>query len=63
MIDRTKIRGLNPHCCRHTCATVLAEENVPAAIIKEILGHANYATTLGYTHISIDKKIEAINKI
>lgn len=63
MIDRTKIRGLNPHCCRHTCATVLAEENVPDVIMKEILGHANYSTTLDYIHISIDKKIEAINKI
>lgn len=62
-LARAQVRPLNPHCCRHTCATVLAETGVQPAIIKEILGHAKYETTLGYTHIPISAKIEAINKI
>lgn len=63
MIDRTGVRKLTPHCCRHTCATALAEEGIPPATIKEILGHRNYSTTLGYTHISLENKLAAINKI
>lgn len=63
LITRTGIRPLNPHCCRHTAATALAEAGVAPAIIKEILGHANYSTTLGYTHISIEDKVKAINSL
>ena len=61
--DRMGLRPLTPHCCRHTCATALAEDDVAPAIIKEILGHTNYQTTLGYTHISLAAKLEAVNKI
>lgn len=61
--DRMGLRPLTPHCCRHTCATALAEENIAPAVIKEILGHSNYQTTLGYTHISLDVKLNAINQI
>ena len=62
-VQRLPVRALNPHCCRHTCATILAEQGVSAATIKEILGHKNYQTTLGYTHISLESKLDAINKI
>lgn len=62
-VDRLQISKLTPHCCRHTCATALAQENVPPATIKVIMGHTNYQTTLGYTHISLEKKIEAVNRI
>ena len=63
LLERTRIRPLPPHCCRHTTATALAEAGVAPAIIQEILGHAKYDTTLGYTHISAKEKIAAINKI
>ena len=56
-------QNLTPHCCRHTFSTLMAEKGIQPAIIKETAGHANYSTTLGYTHISLESKLEAANKI
>lgn len=55
------IRDLDAHCCRHTCATALAEAGVPTAVIKTILGHEDYATTLGYTHMSLEELLKGVN--
>lgn len=54
---------LTPHCCRHTFSTMMAENGVQPAIIKETAGHANYSTTLGYTHIPLNSKLDAVNKL
>ena len=62
-IQRTGIRPLDAYCCRHTTATALAEKKVAPAIIKEIMGHTSYNTTLRYTHISVDEKVKAVNKL
>lgn len=62
-LKRLKIRRLTPHACRHSAATALAELGIPPAIIKEILGHKEYSTTLGYTHISLSEKLKAVNKM
>lgn len=63
-ISRLGLRKeLTPHCCRHTYATVLAEADVQPAIIKELAGHKNYATTLQYTHIANRKKSDTINNV
>ena len=64
--DALKYTGVSvhpPHSCRHTCATALAEEGVQPAIIQQILGHTDYQTTLGYTHVDVAPLIDAINKI
>ena len=60
-VERIGVRPLSPYSCRHTTATALAEQGVPPAIIKAIMGHTNYSTTLGYTHISAARKVEAVN--
>jgi hypothetical protein len=62
-IQRTGIRPLDAYCCRHTTATALAEKKVAPAVIKEIMGHTSYNTTLRYTHISVDEKVKAVNKL
>ena len=61
-LKRLGIRPLNAHCCRHTSATALAEAGVAPAVITAILGHEDYATTLGYTHISLEEKLAGVNK-
>ena len=45
-IDRT------PHCCRHTCISMLAEAGVDQTIIKKIVGHSGAMTLTEkvYTH-------------
>lgn len=46
-------RGCTPHKLRHTAATLMYQHgSVDVRILKEILGHANLATTEIYTHVS-----------
>jgi len=58
-IDRT------PHCCRHTCVSMLAEAGVDQTTIKKIVGHAGAMTLTErvYTHLDIETLVDAINKI
>ncbi|MFA5307645.1 MAG: tyrosine-type recombinase/integrase [Candidatus Babeliales bacterium] len=59
-----EIRELNPHSCRHTCATLLDKAGADTLSIQKILGHADYATTANiYTHTDIEKLRKAINLI
>ncbi len=51
-------KGYSPHKLRHTAATLMYQNGgVDVRILKEILGHANLATTEIYTHIS-DRQLE-----
>ncbi|MEG2857237.1 MAG: tyrosine-type recombinase/integrase [Clostridia bacterium] len=60
-LERLGIRKLNPHCCRHTFATLMANSGVQPAIITETIGHEDYSTTMQYTHIHIEEKLKAVN--
>ena len=54
----------DPHDARHTCASLLAEAGVDERIVRAILGHSsNEVTERVYTHISLEKKLDAINRI
>lgn len=59
--------GINhtPHCCRHTCISMLTSANVNEAIIKKIVGHKGKMslTEKVYTHIDIKELLDAINLI
>ena len=56
---------LTPHCCRHTCVSMLADKEVDPTYIKLIAGHsgAMSLTERVYTHIDIKELLNAINKI
>lgn len=41
-----------PHCLRHSFATRLIEEGVPAETVRILLGHASVKTTQGYLHLT-----------
>lgn len=41
---------------------ICRERGVAPAVITAILGHEDYSTTLGYTHISLDEKLAGVNK-
>ena len=58
-IDRT------PHCCRHTCISMLAEAGVNQTIIKKIVGHSGAMTLTEkvYTHFDVKELVDAINRI
>jgi len=40
------------HALRHTCATMLLEQGIPARVVMDVLGHSQIALTLGtYSHV------------
>ncbi|MBE5935375.1 MAG: site-specific integrase [Lachnospiraceae bacterium] len=61
---KLRING-TPHCCRHTCISMLAKADVNQTLIKLIVGHsgAMSLTEKVYTHLDIKELVEAINKI
>lgn len=64
ILEQLGLPKRNPHCTRHTCATLLARSGADTNAIKQILGHANYAFTAdAYTHVDIDFLKNAINTI
>ena len=52
-----------PHCCRHTCISLLAEAKVSPTYQKMIVGHkgAMSLTEKVYAHIDINLLIDAVN--
>lgn len=50
-----------PHDTRHTFISMLTEKGVDVRIIKAIVGHKMPDVTAIYTHISLDKMLEAVN--
>jgi len=43
---------VTPHCLRHSFATRLIEQGVPAETVRILLGHASIKTTQGYLHLT-----------
>lgn len=63
LMNRLGIEGVTPHTCRHTAATRWVEQGLPPEIIKQILGHASFATTADlYTHTDITALVAAIDR-
>lgn len=63
-IDRLQVSHLTPHSCRHTYFTMMADKQVPPALIAEAGGHADFDTTYkNYVHTPIEKLVEAVDKI
>lgn len=54
---------LVPYCCRHTYVTKLTALQVSPAMLQELVGHEDYDTTLIYTHLSIEERLEEVNKL
>lgn len=60
-LEKIGVRALNPHCCRHTFASMLAAANVPTLEIQKLMGHTDYSFTADtYTHIDTEPLKKAI---
>lgn len=51
-----------PHDGRHTYVTLLKRAGVDDGIIKKLVGHSSSVTNEVYTHVSIEEKLQAVNK-
>ena len=58
-----EFENLSPHGFRHTFATRCLEKGMNPLFVQRIMGHANYATTVSYTHILEDYQKNELSKI
>jgi site-specific recombinase XerD len=54
---------LTPYCCRHTYITMLTALKVSPAMLQELAGHKDYDTTLEYTHLSVQDRLNEVNRL
>ena len=58
------ITNIRFHDLRHTFASLLIESDVSMKVVQELLGHSTISTSMDiYTHISDEKKEEALLRI
>ncbi|MCH7473466.1 MAG: tyrosine-type recombinase/integrase [Gemmatimonadetes bacterium] len=46
------LERLRPHDLRHAFVTRKLAEGVPVQLVSKYVGHADLATTMGYTHLA-----------
>lgn len=64
LIKKAKVPPLSLHGLRHTSATLMLKENIPAKVVSERLGHSKVGITLDtYSHVLPDMQREAADKI
>ncbi len=56
------IAGLHPHQLRHTFATELLDRTGDLALVQDLLGHSDPATTRIYTSLAVGRAERAYNK-
>ncbi len=64
LLDEAGVRGARLHDARHTAATMLLQQGVPARVAMEILGHSQISLTLGtYSHVMPELAQDAANRM
>lgn len=58
-----KFERVHPHALRHTFATRCFEKGMTPRTVQEIMGHANYNTTVSYTHVLDDIKTKEADRV
>lgn len=61
---RHQMRPIRYHDLRHTCASLMLQEDVDLKVTSSILGHSTIAITADlYTHVSDETKRNAVNQL
>jgi integrase len=52
-----------PHMLRHSFVTNLILRGVPLAVVRDVAGHSDFKTTLGYTAVQTPERLAAVAKL
>ena len=64
LLGRAELRDARLHDARHTAATLLLQQGVPARVAMQILGHSQISLNLGtYSHVVPELAQEAADRI
>jgi integrase len=64
LLIKAGVREVRLHDARHTAASLLLQQGVPARAVMEILGHSQVALTLGtYSHVAVEVAQEAAERM
>ena len=64
LLPRAGVRDARLHDARHTAATLLLQQGVPARVAMQILGHSQISLTLGtYSHVVPELAEEAAERM
>jgi len=64
LLSRAGLERRRFHDLRHSCATLLLAQGVPARVVMEVLGHSQISLTLNtYTHVLPELKREAADRM
>ena len=64
LLDRASLPQRRFHDLRHSCATLLLAQGVPARVVMEVLGHSQIALTMNtYTHVLPELKRDAAQRM
>ena len=60
LLEAAGVRRARLHDARHTAASLLLAQGVPARVVMEMLGHSQITLTLGtYSHVAPELQREA----
>jgi integrase len=64
LIAKARVRRIRFHDLRHTCASLLLAQKVPARVVMEILGHSQLAMMTDlYFHVMPTAQREAADAV
>jgi site-specific recombinase XerD len=58
-----KLKEYGPHSLRHSCATFLLEANVDSVLVRDIMRHADVATTQMYLETTVSQQTRAVQEL
>lgn len=63
-LEELGIRPLTPHSTRHTFASLAVRAKIQPEILRRVIGHANYSTTVEiYAHNNLEELVEEMQKL
>ena len=64
LLEAAGVRRARLHDARHTAASLLLAQGVPARVVMEMLGHSQITLTLGtYSHVAPELQQEAAERV